>query len=75
MNIGPIAACKKFVACKSINGFIQWDVWERKLRFKVPIPRLMFWVKISSTKVRQSLIINWLCVTSDKMKIKNFVSW
>ena len=50
---------------KTINGFIQ-------IR---SISRLLSWVKISSTKVTKSLIVNLFCAISDKMGTKSFASW
>ena len=34
----------------------------------------MFWVKISSAKVKESLTVNWFCVTSDRTAAKFFAS-
>ena len=42
---------------------------------KLVIWRSLFWVKISSTKVKESFTVNWFCVTSDRTATKSFASF
>ena len=42
---------------------------------KIVIWRSLFWVKISSTKAKESFTVNWFCVTSDRTPTKSFASF
>ena len=54
----------------SSNGMLVNKEWTSKLA----IQRSLFWVKISSRKVKEYLSVKLFCVISDRTRTKNFAS-